>query len=93
MKVGNTNWSWVRKEDDNKMVTRNLENINMSIIETFGKYRLHIGHSFKMVGNTYYNLRSKDIESLCNEADDIAREEFTRMVEWNTRLCNELGDI
>jgi hypothetical protein len=93
MKVENTNWSWVRKEEDNKMATRNLENINMSIVETFGKYKLCICHSFKMTGSTYYELKSKDIESLCNEADDIAREEFTRMVDWNTRLCIELGDI
>ena len=93
MKVTNTNWFWVSKEKNIQHVARSLENINMSIVETFGEYRLNICHSFKMMGNTYYDLRCKDIESLCNEADDIAREEFTRMVEWNTRLCEELGDI
>lgn len=92
MKVENTNWAWFSKEEDIKHATRNLENIKMSVTEKFGKYRLNIGHSFKMTGNTYYDLKSKDIESACNEADDIAREEFTRMADWNTRLVIELGE-
>jgi hypothetical protein len=92
LKVKDTNWSWLIRDKDIQQVLRNLENINMSVTETFGKYQLHICHSFKMMGSTYYDLRSKDLISACNEADDIAREEFTRMHDWNTRLIDELGD-
>ena len=93
MKVKNTNWAWLTKEKGIQHMLRSLKNISMSIMETNGKYTLRICHHYLMTGNTYYDLKSKDIESLCNEADDIAREEFTRMVDWNTKLCKELGDI
>jgi hypothetical protein len=92
MKIENTNWSLLSDEKDVQCAIRSLQNIKMTITETFGKYKLTIGHGFIYIGNVYYDLKSKDIVSACNEANDIAREEFTRLVEWNTRLIQELGD-
>jgi len=94
MKVESTEWYWITKEENIRHLSRIINQglIQMSIIESFGRFRLAIGHSFKFHGNTYYDLKSKDIVSLCNEADDIAREEFTRMAEWYTDLIKELGD-
>lgn len=92
MKVGNTNWSWLTKEEGVQHAVKSLNHIKMSVAENIDKYVLRIGRSYKYVGNTYYDLKSKDMESACNEADDIAREEFTRLVEWNTKLIQQLGD-
>ena len=94
MKVEGTMWSWISQEESVRHLIRSLNNghIKMDILETGKQFALIIVHSFKMVGNTYYPLKSNDIVSLCNEADDIAREEFTRMVEWFTGLVKELGD-
>ena len=93
MKVDNTNWYWFSREKDIEHAFRKLDkDLTMNITERFGEYRLHIGHSFKTLGNTYYNLRSKDMESACHESDDIAREEFTRFIRWNEELIEKLGD-
>jgi hypothetical protein len=93
VKVENTKWSWISKEEGIQHAARSLNNINMSVTEDFGKYRLRIDHGFKFVGNTYYELKSKDMVTACLEADEVAMKEFKDLMEWNTNLIEELSDM